>query len=433
MKLDYTVSNLTLDFLELNVVELSWFSGWGRPLRPRRVKRFEIVAGKVGSSFKPVEFSVLRDAFLYWHAPTSSAQRSFLNGGVSKLREAVELMRELHSGQIRKTGEPYEVHPFSVAYWAAESGSPLPVVIAGLLHDTVEDCGIPLSEIRKRFGDEVAYLVGRVSTPKYRANAGGVVFPHQDGYSFPETDRDRAWKEEHGSKLIELQGSLLLKDPVGLTRAKRKFGFVKQNLDGVNVGRSDFLGQLDFYALLLKSMDFAHNASKSQISSMKQAEKHFLKSMKMGIPPLLDNLSPAFRNSAPHFGSFFESISKNPRKYGAWTLLPSRGRLRGENLSELIPTNAPTIHLHGTESGKEYDVKFPHFLFGSSEKDQLRLQKILAERLAKNNPGAGVEKAESLLPPGLASYHIFRVNRGEMPFSQFGKELNRVYRECVRR
>lgn len=72
-------------------------------------------------------------------------------------------------GQTRKyTGEPYIVHPVAVAELVAEHGGDEEMIAAALLHDTVEDTGVELAEIERRFGAGVAALVADltdVSTP----------------------------------------------------------------------------------------------------------------------------------------------------------------------------------------------------------------------------------------------------------------------------
>lgn len=79
---------------------------------------------------------------------------------IIRLRDAFELAREAHAPQVRKTGEPYILHPIAVATIAAEElNLDVNSVIAAFLHDVVEDTPHPLEEIRSRFGDDVAYLV----------------------------------------------------------------------------------------------------------------------------------------------------------------------------------------------------------------------------------------------------------------------------------
>jgi guanosine-3',5'-bis(diphosphate) 3'-pyrophosphohydrolase len=87
----------------------------------------------------------------------AAAQRSAL------IRDALALAREAHDGQMRHTGSgemPFIEHPLAVAEHLASEGFGDEVVAAGLLHDVVEHAGVELEELRARFGDEVADLVG---------------------------------------------------------------------------------------------------------------------------------------------------------------------------------------------------------------------------------------------------------------------------------
>ena len=68
-----------------------------------------------------------------------------------------------HEGQLRKSGDPYITHPVAVAEILAELGLDQPTLIAALLHDTVEDTGYSLDELKSDFGAEVASLVDGVT------------------------------------------------------------------------------------------------------------------------------------------------------------------------------------------------------------------------------------------------------------------------------
>ncbi|MFW6035580.1 MAG: HD domain-containing protein [Halanaerobiales bacterium] len=77
-----------------------------------------------------------------------------------KYEKAVIMAATAHKGQIRKgSGEPYIIHPFTVAMTLIDEGCNEEVVIAGLLHDTVEDAEITFLNIEEKFGKEVTRLV----------------------------------------------------------------------------------------------------------------------------------------------------------------------------------------------------------------------------------------------------------------------------------
>lgn len=86
---------------------------------------------------------------------------------ILRLKSAFEFAREAHFPQKRKTGEPYILHPIAVATIAAdELMLETNLVIAAFLHDVVEDTHYTIDDIRDRFGEDVAYLVGVVTKQK---------------------------------------------------------------------------------------------------------------------------------------------------------------------------------------------------------------------------------------------------------------------------
>ena len=82
---------------------------------------------------------------------------------VEKIRQAYETAASAHSGQLRKSGDPYISHPVSVAIILVDLGMDTDSVVAALLHDVVEDTAINLETVRKRFGQEIAALVDGVT------------------------------------------------------------------------------------------------------------------------------------------------------------------------------------------------------------------------------------------------------------------------------
>ena len=79
------------------------------------------------------------------------------------LERAFNAADKAHSGQLRKSGEPYITHPVAVAHILIDLGMDLPTVMAALLHDTVEDTSYSIEYIKGEFGDEVAALVDGVT------------------------------------------------------------------------------------------------------------------------------------------------------------------------------------------------------------------------------------------------------------------------------
>ncbi len=80
--------------------------------------------------------------------------------------QAIEFAAKAHSGHFRKgTRIPYIIHPLGVAKILIDHGCSEEVVVAGILHDTVEDTPITPEDIRRSFGERVAQLVRDVSEP----------------------------------------------------------------------------------------------------------------------------------------------------------------------------------------------------------------------------------------------------------------------------
>ena len=80
-----------------------------------------------------------------------------------RIKKAVKMAEQAHAGQFRKTGEPYIVHPLAVKKILEEWGMDEDTIIAGILHDTVEDTDLTLETIKNEFGDSVAFLVNGVT------------------------------------------------------------------------------------------------------------------------------------------------------------------------------------------------------------------------------------------------------------------------------
>ncbi|WP_312856578.1 RelA/SpoT family protein [Phytoactinopolyspora halotolerans] len=82
---------------------------------------------------------------------------------LSVIEKAYQVAKEAHSGQKRKSGDPYITHPLAVTTILAELGMTPPTLAAALLHDTVEDTDYKLEQLREEFGDEIAMLVDGVT------------------------------------------------------------------------------------------------------------------------------------------------------------------------------------------------------------------------------------------------------------------------------
>ena len=119
------------------------------------------------------------DARRRWYTSTTMKKREVIEfakhfyeeNQLLELEHAIDYATNSHAGQKRKSGEPYIIHPLAVAYNLVDWGMDIDTVLAGVLHDTVEDTDATLEEIESLFGRDVAFLVDGV-TKVSQARAG---------------------------------------------------------------------------------------------------------------------------------------------------------------------------------------------------------------------------------------------------------------------
>ncbi len=91
------------------------------------------------------------------------------------VRQAYDFAARCHDGQLRKTGDPYITHPVSVAYMVANLELDQQALMAALLHDVQEDCGVSNETLTETFGERVGKLVdGLTKLDKLPMNVGGI-------------------------------------------------------------------------------------------------------------------------------------------------------------------------------------------------------------------------------------------------------------------
>ena len=104
-----------------------------------------------------------------------SAARTYdpeLDSGL--LIRAFDFACKNHSMQVRRSGEPYILHPLAVATILTELQMNDTVLAAALLHDVIEDCGVSVDDLAAEFGPEIAQLVDGVT--KLKLADGTVAF-----------------------------------------------------------------------------------------------------------------------------------------------------------------------------------------------------------------------------------------------------------------
>ena len=99
------------------------------------------------------------------------AREHYTANQVAALESAIDYATEMHEGQMRNSGDLYVTHPLRVSATLIEWGMDIDSVVAGMLHDTVEDTNATLEEVKELFGRDVAFLVDGV-TKVSKARAG---------------------------------------------------------------------------------------------------------------------------------------------------------------------------------------------------------------------------------------------------------------------
>ena len=93
----------------------------------------------------------------------SSVRKYHPSADISLIQKAYDSAYRAHEGQKRKSGEPYIIHPLCVAIILADLELDKETIVAGLLHDAVEDTWMTVEEVTKEFSQEVALLVDGVT------------------------------------------------------------------------------------------------------------------------------------------------------------------------------------------------------------------------------------------------------------------------------
>ena len=132
---------------------------------------------------------------------------------------AVSFAVEAHGGVLRKSdGIPYILHPFEVAVIVGTITPDREVLASALLHDTVEDAGVTVEEIRERFGDRVARLVDSETEDKRRGVPKAETWRIRKEESLAELERS----DDTGVKILWLADKLA--NMRSFFRLKEKYG-----------------------------------------------------------------------------------------------------------------------------------------------------------------------------------------------------------------
>ena len=104
-----------------------------------------------------------QDPDVLYQALVNRIRKYHPSADISMIEKAYKLSKEAHQDQVRKSGEPYLIHPMWVGIILANLEMDKETIAAGMLHDVVEDTDVTLEDISREFGEEVALLVDGVT------------------------------------------------------------------------------------------------------------------------------------------------------------------------------------------------------------------------------------------------------------------------------
>ena len=114
----------------------------------------------ISDKFVPNDFT---DPDMLYNSLIERILKYHPSSDVSVIEKAYNIAKEAHKDQLRKSGEPYIIHPLCVAIILSQLELDKESIVAGILHDVVEDTIMTQEELEKEFGSEVALLVDGVT------------------------------------------------------------------------------------------------------------------------------------------------------------------------------------------------------------------------------------------------------------------------------
>ena len=145
----------------------------------KKSMELKIDNGELKTSMIPEDFT---DPQILYDKLIAMIKRYHPSGDISQIEKAYKIAYKAHDGQLRKSGEPYIIHPVCVCIILAELELDKETIVAGMLHDVVEDTVMTSEEIAAEFGDEVALLVmfiylGNYLLDKFLSPAPALIYP----------------------------------------------------------------------------------------------------------------------------------------------------------------------------------------------------------------------------------------------------------------
>ena len=234
---------------------------------------------------------------------------------ISMIEKAYKLALESHEGQVRKSGEPYIIHPLCVGIILADLELDKESIVAGLLHDIVEDTPMTTEEVAKLFGEEVALLVD------------GVTKLGQLSYSADKVDEQAenlrkmflAMAKDIRVILIKLADRLHNMRTLKYMRPEKQKEKARETMDiyapiAQRLGISKVKIELDDLALKYLEPEVYYDLV-SQISDKKSAREQYVQSIVAEVKAHMDHakIDADVKGRVKHFFSIYKKM-KNQNK-----------------------------------------------------------------------------------------------------------------------
>ncbi len=239
-----------------------------------------------------------------------SVQKYHPSADISMIEKAYQVAMRMHNGQMRKSGEPYVIHPICVGIILADLELDKESIAAGLLHDVVEDTPMTTEDVEKLFGSEVALLVD------------GVTKLGQLSYSADKVDEQAenlrkmflAMAKDIRVILIKLADRLHNMRTLKYMRPEKQREKARETMDiyapiAQRLGISKVKTELDDLALKYLEPDVYYNLV-SQISDKKSVRERFVQSIVAEVRQHMANanIEADVQGRVKHFFSIYKKM-----------------------------------------------------------------------------------------------------------------------------
>ena len=202
-----------------------------------------------------------------------------------KIKKAWEFAKLAHYGQKRLTGDPYSIHSLGTARILADWKLDAPSIIAGFLHDTIEDGGATRGDLVKEFGEEIAVLVdgvSKISHLKLRAVPAGRQGSRDEEFVENLRKMFLAMARDLRVVLVKLADRLHNMQTLGPLPAEKRKRIARETLEvyaplAERLGIGEIKGQLEDLAFPYVYPKEYERVRKESKSYYKKAEKHIRK------------------------------------------------------------------------------------------------------------------------------------------------------------